>query len=106
MISGVDHADDIEDITCLHSRGCSYIVMRTRAAAFKTLSDLHRDRRRDEKRRVDWAINNGLKNAGLNDLFDKTEGAAFIPYDKLPKDIEVIIIQIHISYILNKFCYH
>ena len=63
--------------------------MKTRAAAFKTLSDLHRDRRRDEKRKVDWAINNGLKNAQLADLFDKTEGAAFIPHEKLPKDIKV-----------------
>lgn len=89
IIQGVQHGDEIEDITSFHSRGCAYIVMRTRAAAFKTLSDLHRDRRRDEKRKVDWAINHGLKNASMADLFDKTEGAAFIPHDKLPQDIKV-----------------
>jgi hypothetical protein len=72
--------------------------MRTRASAFKTLADLHRDRRRDEKRKVDWAINTGLKDADKHDYFDKIEGAAFLPHDQLPTDITVRFI---IKFIFN-----
>ena len=89
MIKNVDRVDDIEDITALHSRGCAYVVMKTRAAAFKTLQKLASKRGREEKRKVDWAINSGLKDAEMAAYFDKAEGAAFIEYSKLPDDIEV-----------------
>lgn len=91
MIKNVDRVDDIQDITALHSRGCAYVVMKTRAAAFKTLQKLASKRGREEKRKVDWAINSGLKDAEMQAYFDKAEGAAFIEYSKLPDDIEVLI---------------
>jgi len=91
MIKNVDRVDDIEDITALHSRGCAYVVMKTRAAAFKTLQKLAAKRGREEKRKVDWAINSGLKDAEMAAYFDKAEGAAFIEYSKLPDDIEVLL---------------
>ena len=65
--------------------------MKTRASAFKTLQELFNTRRRDDKRKVDWAVNTGVKNdKAISDFFNKTEGAAFIPYDQLPTDIQVL----------------
>ena len=94
MIKNVDRVDDIQDITALHSRGCAYVVMKTRAAAFKTLQKLAAKRGREEKRKVDWAINSGLKDAEMAAYFDKAEGAAFIEYSKLPDDIEVCSVSV------------
>jgi len=64
--------------------------MKSRASAFKTLQELFTNRRRDDKRKVDWAINTGVKNdKNISDFFNKSEGACFIPYDKLPTDVQV-----------------
>jgi RNA recognition motif-containing protein len=86
----ISRASDIEDMTVIVSRGCAYIVMKSRPSAFKTLAELHRERRREERRKVDWAVNKGIKDNDLVDYFDKVEGAAYIPYDKLSDSVEVI----------------
>ena len=90
MISDISGAEQIENIDVYAPRGCAYVVMKSRASAFKTLQELFNNRRRDDKRKVDWAINTGVKNdKTIADFFNKTEGACFIPYDKLPTDVQV-----------------
>ena len=62
---------------------------------------MFQSRSRHEKRKVDWAINSGVKNdKTICDFFDKNEGACFIPYDKLTNDIQVKILR-HFNYVIN-----
>ena len=90
MVSDVSADADIENVEFISSRGCAYIVMRSRSAAFDSIRELVSSRRRDEKRKVDWGMNAGVKNnKEIAEFFSKSEGATFIPYDKLPKDIQV-----------------
>ena len=101
MVSDSSSSDQIETIDHFPSRGCAYVVMKTRSSAFKTLQEMFQSRSRHEKRKVDWAINSGVKNdKTICDFFDKNEGACFIPYDKLTNDIQVKILR-HFNYVIN-----
>lgn len=89
MVADSSSSDQIETIDHFPSRGCAYVVMKTRSSAFKTLQEMFQSRSRHEKRKVDWAMNSGVKNdKTICDLFNKNEGACFIPYDKLTNDIQ------------------
>jgi len=89
MVADSSSSDQIETIDHFPSRGCAYVVMKTRSSAFKTLQEMFQSRSRHEKRKVDWAINSGVKNdKTICDFFDKNEGACFIPHDKLTNDIQ------------------
>ena len=95
MVADSSSSDQIETIDHFPSRGCAYVVMKTRSSAFKTLQEMFQSRSRHEKRKVDWAINSGVKNdKTICDFFDKNEGACFIPHDKLTNDIQVIYVMV------------
>ena len=85
----IGDAENTDNINHIQSRGCAYVVMKTRASAFKAIDHLQHSRERNSKRKVDWGMFSGIKDSPFSEYFDKGQGAAFIPYDKLPSDIQV-----------------
>ena len=81
--------ENTENLNHIQSRGCAYVIMKTRASAFKAMQELQASRERSSKRKVDWGMFSGIKDSDFADFWDKSQGAAFIPYDKLPEDIQV-----------------
>ena len=63
--------------------------MKSRANAFKAITHLQQSRDRNSKRKVDWGQFSGIKDSPFSEYFEKGQGAAFIPYAKLPSDIQV-----------------
>ena len=81
--------ENTENLNHIQSRGCAYVIMKSRASAFKAMQELQASRERSSKRKVDWGMFSGIKDSDFADFWDKGQGAAFIPYEKLPQDIQV-----------------
>ena len=95
--------ENTENINHIQSRGCAYVVMKSRASAFKAIQELQASRDRSSKRKVDWGMFSGIKDSKtFSEYFDKGQGAAFIPYDKLPSDIQVSFLEIF-QFIISPF---
>ncbi|KAI1721634.1 splicing factor, arginine/serine-rich 15 [Ditylenchus destructor] len=89
----VKDAGQPEKVIVVAPRGCAYVTMRERRAAFKIVDRLGKDLQVAKKPvKISWATIQGIKeNEKLMDYWDSSRGIAQIPFSKLPERLDSLL---------------
>ena len=80
---------DIVSIDLIPPRGCAFVVMNRRQDAQTCLNKLERKVIHGKAITIAWAPGKGVKGKEYKDYWDVKAGATFIPWNKIPHDINI-----------------
>ncbi|KAL4233497.1 SR-related and CTD-associated factor 8 [Mactra antiquata] len=87
----LEHYGPVETINMVPPRGCAYVVMENRKDAFKAIDRLKGTKLNGSALKTAWAQSTSIRESAFKESWDVDEGAIYIPWDSVPKDLSFFL---------------
>lgn len=89
--SEIEKYGQIETVNMVPPRGCAFVCMVKRKDATKALDRMKGFKLNSSSLRVAWAPGIGVKESSYRDMWDVDLGVTYIPWNKLPGDLPLLL---------------